>query len=238
MERRTANLGTLFTVAGDVIRDALENAYKMGEAKDRRFRRINEVTCLLQALDRAGFEIAPKAKAHPMYIVERTTIDGVTTTRTAELDPGQETAAEKAIREQDQTSARISEARRTRDWSRATDADMMAVTSHIPGGRTYGNDDDIVGRTFSDAVGGTFTGPMRVVREVTRLRDRIRTAWAGGRGTWDADAFARLQELAPEIAGELDRFLTAQSRETTVAVTFRTRAGLEITTHMQIAGLR
>lgn len=108
MERRTANFGTLFTVAGDVIRDALENAYKMGEAKDRRFRRINEVTCLLQDLDRAGFEIVPKAKAGRPHIEERTTIAGVTTTRTVELVPGgQETETEKAAREASMLIAQI-----------------------------------------------------------------------------------------------------------------------------------
>ncbi|KQP91354.1 hypothetical protein ASF60_18085 [Methylobacterium sp. Leaf113] len=190
------------------------------------------------AIVEAGFEIVPKAKAGRPYIMERTTVDGVTTVRTAELVPGQETANEKAVREQDEISARISEARRLGDWSRVTDADMLAMMSPIPGGRTYGNDDDIVGRTFHDAAGGTFRGAMRVVREVTRLRDKIRMAWAGGRGTWDADAFARLQELAPEIASELDRFLTKESRETTVAVTFLNGLGREITMNMQIAGLR
>jgi hypothetical protein len=165
---------------------------------------------LIHALDQGGFEIVPKAKAGRPYLVERTTVDGVTTVRTAELVPGNDTAVERAVRLQDETSARISEACRTGDWSRVTDADMLAMMSSIPGGRTYGNDDDIVGRTFSDAAGGTFTGAMRVVREVTRLRDKIRTAWAGGRGSWDAEAFARLQDLAPEIAGELDRFLTAE----------------------------
>lgn len=150
-----------------------------------------------RAIDKAGFEIVPKAKAGRPYLVERTTVDGVTTVRTAELVPGQETATEKAVREQDEISARISEARRLGDWSRVTDRDMLIMMSACPGGRTYGNDEDLITRIFSDAGGGSLTAPMLVLREVSRLREKIITAWAGGRGSWDADAFAKLQELAP-----------------------------------------
>ena len=64
MRRTTTEFRTEFTVdgSGDVIRDALANAYQMGEAKDRRFHHGSEATCLIKALDKAGFEVVRKPK--------------------------------------------------------------------------------------------------------------------------------------------------------------------------------
>ncbi|BAQ45891.1 MULTISPECIES: hypothetical protein [Methylobacterium] len=51
--------------SGDIIRDALANAFQMGEAKDRRFHHGNEATCLIMALNRAGYEIVRKPEPEP-----------------------------------------------------------------------------------------------------------------------------------------------------------------------------
>lgn len=72
MRRTTSEFRTTRTTpegSGDIIRDALANAFQMGEAKDRRFHHGNEATCLVMALDRAGFEIVRKPEPAPAVVM-------------------------------------------------------------------------------------------------------------------------------------------------------------------------